>query len=67
MCNDHHFKDDYLFYRFGNDEATVKSIKEKLGLVKSSKKDVSKCANSTGDNCEVYEEIGTATSNKEDE
>ena len=34
MCDDHHFKDEYLFYRFRNDEAERQKFSDVLGVLK---------------------------------
>ena len=40
VCDDHHFKDEYLFYRFKNDEKPSHSprLGSRLGIKKSSSK-----------------------------
>ena len=40
VCDDHHFKDEHLFYRFKNDEKQKPSprLKDRLGSKKNSKK-----------------------------
>jgi hypothetical protein len=62
VCNDHHFKDDYLFYRFVNDETSPKSIKERLGMNKSSRKDSRKSSKPVdSEDGKVYDEIGATS------
>ena len=62
VCNDHHFKDDFLFYRFVNDDITPRSIKEKLGLG-GSRKEKHKVEDSTAMEVdpEIYSEVGPET------
>lgn len=62
MCNDHHFKDDFLFYRFVNDDTTPRSIKERLGLG-GSRREKRKVEDATisEENPEIYSEVGPET------
>lgn len=66
VCNDHHFKDDFLFYRFVNDDSTPRSIKEKLGLG-GSRQEKHKVEDATvrEQDSEIYSEVGPETEESE--
>ena len=37
MCDDHHFKDEYLFFRFKNDDPRKKSFGKRIGVSRGKK------------------------------
>lgn len=37
VCDDHHFKDEFLYYRFKNDEKTKTSVRDRLSSSHKSK------------------------------
>ena len=51
VCDDHRFKDEYLFFRFKNDETSGKTFGRRVGVAKktSSKKSVGAQNQGSGD------------------